>query len=95
MEKIASFTIEVPYRTAGNMIMNKDIDFDVFKDGSQYKAAALCGLDERRVASLPPELIFEFKNGKPESIRGNNEGNVEVIRRIAGHLKDQGLADGS
>ena len=95
MEKIASFTIEVPYRTAGNMIMNKDIDFDVFKDGTQYKAAPLCDLEERRVASLPPELTFEFKNGKPESTRGIRDGNIEVIRRIAGQLKDQGLADGS
>jgi hypothetical protein len=95
MEKIANFTIEVPYRTAGNIITNKNIDFDVFKDGTQYMAAPLCGLEERRIASLPPELIFEMKDGKPESNRGNKEGNIEVIRRIAGQLKELKLVDGS
>jgi hypothetical protein len=95
MEKIANFTIEVPYRTAGNIIKNKSVDFDIFKDGTQYMAAPLCDLEERRIASLPPELIFEMKDGKPESARGIKEGNTEVINRIAGRLKQQGLIDGS
>lgn len=95
MEKIANFKIEVPYRSAGNIIKNKNIDFDVYKDGSQYKAAPLCDMEERRMASLPPELSFEFKNGRAESSRGSKEGNIEVINRIAGQLKAHGLADGS
>ena len=94
MEKIANCTIEVPYRTAGNIVKNKNIDFDIFKDGSQYKAAPLCDLEERRIASLPPELIFEVNNGKPQSARGIKDGNIELIKRIASHLKDKGLLDG-
>jgi hypothetical protein len=93
MKKIASFTIEVPYRSTGNIIRNKNIDFDIFKDTTQYKAVPLCDLDERRMASLPPELIFEIKAGKPESNRGIREGNIEVIRRIAGQLKANGLVE--
>ncbi|MCU7551717.1 hypothetical protein OCK74_21530 [Chitinophagaceae bacterium LB-8] len=95
MEKIASFTIEVPYRTPGNRIINKNIDFDIFKDGNHYTAAPLCGLEERRIASLPPELSFEFKNGKPLSSRGIKEGNIEVINRIAGLLKEHDLINGT
>lgn len=91
MKKIASFTIEVPYRSTGNIINNKNIDFDIFKDTTQYKAVPLCDLDERRIASLPPELLFEIKDGKPESNRGMKDGNIEVIRRIAGQLKASGL----
>lgn len=91
MEKIASYTIEVPYRSTGNIISNKNIDFDIYKDGMQYKAMPLCSLDERRIANLPPELIFEIKQGKPESIRGIKEGNLELIKKIAGQLKAGGL----
>lgn len=93
MKKIASFTIEVPYRSPGNIIMNKNIDFDVFKDTTQYKAVPLCELEERRVASLPPELLFEIREGRPHSNRGIKDGNIEVIRRIAGQLKTNGLLE--
>ncbi len=95
MKKIANFKIEVPYRSAGNTIINKNIDFDIYKDGAQYKAAPLCDLEERRIASLPPELVFEIKNGKPESTRGIREGNIELINRIADQLKEKGLIDES
>jgi hypothetical protein len=93
MEKIASFKIEVPYRSTGNIIMNKNIDFDIFKDTTQYKAVPLCDLDERRLASLPPELLFEIREGKPQSNRGMKDGNIDLIRRIAGQLKTNGLLE--
>jgi hypothetical protein len=95
MEKIASFTVEVPYRSTGNIVTNKNIDFDIFKDGAQYTAAPKCDLEERRIASLPPELTFQINNGKPQSNRGAKEGNVELINRIADQLKEQGLVDGT
>jgi hypothetical protein len=93
MKKIANFTIEVPYRSTGNIIINKNIDFDIYKDGVQYMAAPLCEMEERRIANLPPELIFEMKNGKPQSNRGIREGNTEVIKRIADQLNDKGLIE--
>lgn len=93
MKKIANFTIEVPYRSTGNIIINKNVDFDIYQEGFLYKAVPLCDLEERRVASLPPELSFEIKNDKPESTRGIIDGNIEVIRRIAMQLKDKGLIE--
>lgn len=47
--------------------------------------------DERRVANLPQELLFNYENGKPFSHRGLLDGNFHAIEEIVRQLQQQKL----
>ncbi|MDQ3844426.1 MAG: hypothetical protein M3342_10490 [Bacteroidota bacterium] len=86
-EKIASVTINVPFRSAGNIIKNRTMEFEVWKENAYYKAIPLCSYQDRVLANLPPELVFEYRDGNASSTRGIKDGNIQVIRDIALQLK--------
>jgi hypothetical protein len=86
-EKIASVTVSVPIHSSGNVIVQKPVELDVFKDDNVYKAIPLLNTDERRLANLPEELHFEIKDGKARSLRGDRDGNMHVINDVFHYLQ--------
>jgi hypothetical protein len=89
-EKLMQVNINVPFHAPGNVIRYKEVDFEVFKVNGQYKAVPLCSYQDRTLASLPPELVFDLKDGEVVSSRGNlKDGNLEVINDIVKELKKQ------
>jgi hypothetical protein len=84
--KIAFITIPIPYRGAGNIIFQKEVSFHLYKEGEQYTAVPALTPDELRIANLPPELHFQYKNEKVISSRGNKDGNLHVLKDIMKQL---------
>jgi hypothetical protein len=80
--KITSVTISVPAHFPGNSIIQKPVEFDVFKEEGVFKVIPLLDEDQRRLANLPPELKFEYKEGKLVSMRGPRDGNLHVLQAI-------------
>lgn len=89
--KIASISIPVPYKGPGNTIRQNIVLFDVYSMGGHYKAVPDLNEDERRIANLPPELSFNYENGKAISHRGNLDGNFHAIEDIVHELRKQNL----
>ena len=79
-KQIAHVEIPVPYKSAGNVIIQKTVAFDVYKIDGHYSLHPLLTSDELRLANLPPELNFTIEDGKPVSLRGNKDGNLHVIQ---------------
>ena len=90
--KLASLSVEVPYKGAGNVIRQHLVPFDVYREEEVYKAVPLLPEDERRKANLPPELVFFYENGKPRSPR-KIDGNFHVIEDIVAKLKQTSVLD--
>ena len=90
-EKITSLTVKVPYHGSGNVIREREVSFDIFKQDGSYSAVPDLDLSERRLANLPPELSFEYKEGRHISKRGNMDGNLHVIQNIVAALKERNL----
>ena len=90
--KLASFEVDVPYKGAGNVIRQRSIVFDVFRDETQFKAVPQLPEEERRKASLPEELLFFYENGKPRSPR-KLDGNFHIIEEIVAKLKQTSVLD--
>lgn len=86
MEK--RITVEVPVKSSGNIIHNKNVDFDVFTEDDHFKAVPHLGEDDRRIANLPTELHFKLVNGKGMSLRGIKDGNQHVIEAIGSLLQE-------
>jgi len=84
--KLASYSIDVPYKGAGNVIRQHPVLFDVFKDDTHFNAVPQLSLDERRKANLPEALLFSYENGKAQSTR-KLDGNFHIIEEIVAKLQ--------
>lgn len=89
--KIASINISVSYKGPGNTIRQNNVLFDVYSFDGHYKAVPDLNEDERRVANLPPELVFNYENGKAISHKGSFDGNFHAIEDIIHELRKQNL----
>ena len=87
-QKITNITVQVPLKSSGGVIKQRDIEFEVFQSDSHYTLKPCLTEDERRVANLPEELNFTFDNGKPVSLRGKLDGNFHVIQDAVKLLKE-------
>ena len=90
--KLASFEVDVPYKGAGNVIRQRSVVFDVFKEDTQFKAVPHLPEEERRQANLPEALIFFYENGRPRSPR-KLDGNFHVIEEIVARLQQTSILD--
>ena len=81
-------TVEVPYRSAGGVLHNKKVDFEVVREDGLYKAIPQLDENERRLANLPPELCYRLEEGRIESERDNKDGNLHVIKSIVEGLRN-------
>jgi hypothetical protein len=79
-QKITTVTVQVPYKSSGGVIHQRDVSFDFFKLDGHFSLKPCLSTDERRVANLPEELNFTMENGKPVSLRGKMDGNFHVIQ---------------
>lgn len=93
-EKIANITIDIPYKRAGNTIMQEPVNFDILKDDGHYSLQPCLTEEELRVANLPPQLQFEMIEGEPVSLRGSKDGNLHVIQDAVTRLKELNLPIG-
>lgn len=89
-QKINNITVQVPMKSSGGVIMQRNIEFDVFQSDSHYTLKPCLSEDERRVANLPEELNFTLEGGKPVSLRGKLDGNFHVIQDAVKLLKEEG-----
>ena len=89
--KIASINISVPIKGPGNTIRQNAVLFDVYSVDGHYKAVPLLNENERRIANLPRELLFNYENGRTISHRGNFDGNFHAIEDIIHELRKQNL----
>lgn len=89
--KITSVNISIPIKGPGNIIRQNPVSFEVFSEDGHYKAVPLLNEDERRIANLPHELVFNYENGKAISHRGSYDGNFYAIEDIADELRKQHL----
>jgi hypothetical protein len=87
--KIANVNISLPYKSPGNIIRHNAVSFDVYSEAGYYKAVPLLNEDERRIANLPNELLFNYENGKLASRRGSIDGNFHAIENIVHQLQKQ------
>jgi hypothetical protein len=89
--KIASVNVSVPYKGPGNIIKQNPVSFNVYSEDGHFKAVPLLNEDERRVANLPHELIFNYENGRPVSPKRRFDGNFHAIEDIIHELKKKKL----
>jgi hypothetical protein len=82
MNKLIGISIPVAFRSPGNVIMNKMVDFKVYQDNRSYIAVPLISSDQRRLADLPPEMIFECCGKNIISNRLEGKGNMDLLKDI-------------
>ena len=76
----------VPYHGAGNTILQKPVNFNVYTENDHFRVVPDINKDERRIANLPEELQFQIKEGKVVSAKGSRDGNQHVLEAIAKKL---------
>jgi hypothetical protein len=87
-QKIANLTIAIPYKRAGNVIIQEPVNFDLYREENLYSLIPCLSEDEIRIANLPPQLQFEMKDGEPVSLRGKRDGNLHVIQDAVKQLQE-------
>ena len=88
-EKMTTVTIEVPYKSAGGVIHQQAVSFEVFRVDRHYSLRPCLDTPGRQVANLPEELNFVLEGGKPVSLRGKMDGNFHVIQDVVVILRAQ------
>ena len=87
-QKIVNLTINIPFKRAGNVIVQEPVSFDLYKEGTEYILVPCLSDEEIRIANLPMELRYKMEDGKPVSLRGKQDGNFHVIQDAVTHLKE-------
>ncbi|HWJ29949.1 MAG TPA: hypothetical protein VNS32_25640 [Flavisolibacter sp.] len=87
--KLMTAHLHIPYKGSGNIIYQKPVDIDVFKHENGYKAVPQMQESERRVANLPPEMIFTYNQGRAQSSRGHVDGNQHVLDDLIEEMKKE------
>ena len=87
--KISTVEVAIPYKRAGNVITQQNVSFDFFKETDHYKLVPCLTPEERLVANLPEELLFEMQNNKPVSLRGIKDTNLHVIQDAVNLLQQK------
>jgi hypothetical protein len=87
--KITTVTIPVPYKSAGGVIHQHQVAFELYQVDGHYSLRPCLSPAERELANLPPELKFVMEKGKPVSLRGKIDGNFHVIKDVVVVLKEQ------
>lgn len=85
---LTNVTITVPFKSAGNIIVQKPVEFEVYREEEIYMIKPLLTVDELRLANLPGELKFLYKDGNVESLRGAKDGNLHVMQDVYTALSD-------
>ena len=88
-EQIANLTISIPYKRAGNVIMQEPVDFVLYRTTEYFELIPCLSDEEIRIANLPMQLQFIMEDGKPVSLRGTRDGNFHVINDAVQQLKEQ------
>ena len=88
-QKVATVTIEVPYKSSGGVIHQHCVTFDVYQVDEHYSLKPCLKESERQVANIPTELNFVMQNGKPVSLRGKRDGNFHIIQDVVAQLKEK------
>jgi hypothetical protein len=91
MEKLTEVQVDVPYKGAGNVIRQRKVSFEVFREDFRYDLLPILNETERRIANLPECLKFHMVEGKPVSSRGQKDGNFHVIQAAVHKLYEQQL----
>jgi hypothetical protein len=91
MNKLMGLSISVPFRSAGNVILNKMVPFQIYRDGHAFIAAPLISPEQKRLADLPPEMAFECHGTTITSSRGVAEKNMDVLKDILQKVTLKGL----
>lgn len=90
-KKFSTLTLDVPCKRAGNVITQRPVCFDVYRDNETYILMPQLDGPELAVANLPVELRFVMENGKPVSLRGKKDGNLHVIEDAFERLGEEGI----
>ena len=88
-EQIANLTISIPYKRAGNVIMQEPVDFVLYRTTEYFELIPCLSDEEIRIANLPMQLQFIMEDGKPVSLRGIRDGNFHVINDAVQQLKER------
>jgi hypothetical protein len=89
--KITNLYISIPQKSSGGVIHQETVSFDVYKMDGHYSLRPCLDTPGRQILNLPEELNFVFRDGKPESLRGNMDGNFHVIQDAVALLKKDGI----
>lgn len=87
--KIKNIAIQVPLKSSGGIIHQREVEFEVYKLDGHYSLRPCLSPDERRVMNLPEELNFVMEDGKPKSLRGIMDGNFHVIQDAVKLLEEE------
>jgi hypothetical protein len=86
MNKFMGVSIPVAFRSAGNRILNKMVDFKVYQYNRSFIAVPQISTEQRRMADLPLEMVFECSGRTVISSRGEGERNMDVLKDILEEL---------
>ena len=89
MNKLMGLSIPVAFHTAGNVILNKLVPFQIYRDHHAFIAAPLISNEQRRLANLPGEMAFECVGTTIISNRGVAEKNMDVLQDIIHKVREK------
>lgn len=79
MKKLSTVQLDIPYKGPGNVIRQREVEFELYQVDGHYSLVPCLNDEERRIANLPGQLNFTIEEGRPRSLRGDIDGNFHVI----------------
>jgi len=80
--EISLVTIPVAHFRDFGLITHEHVSFRIFQEGDWFKAVPQLSADERKVTSLPAELVFVYWNHVVLASNETEEEVMDVIKNI-------------
>ena len=85
---LADVNVSIPYKGAGNSIIQKLVEFSVYREDDVYVVKPKLDESELSLANLPEQLLFKYDEHKIVSLRGPKDGNLHVMQDVYTALSD-------
>jgi hypothetical protein len=82
MNRSIGISIPVAFHRPGNVILNKMVPFQIYQNDYAFVAVPLISIEQRRLADLPPEMVFECFGTTIISNRGAGERKIDILKDI-------------
>jgi len=88
-EEAFSISIPVPHYEANDVVTDKDIRFEIYREHNRFRAIPMIQKEELLTTGLPEELKFVFVSPCISSANDMGEETLNVIKQIILELEER------
>lgn len=91
IKELPLITVPVTHYKPNNVVVEKDVDFKIYRQDKQFKAIPLMSKEDRLMTGLPEELVFAYFSHCITTANDMEEESLNAIKQIIQEMEAREL----